>query len=73
MGVAGGANTGISNATRGPSSYFNKNGGPMGSAHGNNGLPTINNTKGGIIPNNNMSGSGGLGSYSNFNKNSAIG
>ena len=72
MGAVGGV-TGISNATRGPSSYFNKNGGPMGSAHGNNnGLPTINNPKGGIIPNN-MSGSGGLGSYSNFNKNSAIG
>ena len=50
---------------RGASSYFNKNGGPMGSA-GNNGLPVIQ-PKGGLSSNN-------LGSYANgVNKNSAIG
>jgi len=49
---------------RGASSYFNKNGGPMGSA-GGNGLPVIQ-PKGGISSNN-------LGSYGGLNKNSAIG
>ena len=31
-----------SGANRGPSSYFNKNGGPMGSSGGGSGLPTLN-------------------------------
>ena len=47
-------------ANRGASSYFNKNGGPMGSAGGNPGLPSLNNTKGGVAAN---SQSQGLGSY----------
>ena len=40
------------NPNRGASSYFNKNGGPMGSAGGNSGLPSLNNTKGGVAANN---------------------
>jgi len=40
----------ISN-NRGASSYFNKNGGPMGSAGGNSGLPALNSTKGGVVAN----------------------
>lgn len=48
-------------AQRGPSSYFNKQGGPMGSAGGNTGLPSLNNTKGG--PANNNASQGTFGSY----------
>ena len=60
------------NANRGASSYFNKQGGPMGSAGGNTGLPSLNNTKGGVAANNQ---SQGLGSYGGggYNKNSAVG
>lgn len=63
MGVSG---------NRGASSYFNK-GGPMGSAGGNTGLPSLGNTKGNL----GASGGGppGLGSYGagGYNKNSAVG
>ena len=64
------------NPNRGASSYFNKNGGPMGSAGGNSGLPSLNNTKGGVAANNqsqglgSYGGGGGLGGY---NKNSGGG
>ena len=51
-GIGGmGAITGAQ-ANRGPSSYFNKGTGGMGSAHGNV-LPNLNSSKGGSIINNN--------------------
>lgn len=37
----GGSPGGIAGANRGHSSYFNKNGGPMGSSGGANGLPNV--------------------------------
>jgi hypothetical protein len=64
------------NGNRGASSYFSKGGGPMGSAGGNTGLPSLSNTKGGIASNSqapglgSYGGSGGLGGY---NKGSAAG
>lgn len=41
VGTIGGINN-----NRGASSYFNKNGGPMGSSGGNTGLPALNSSKG---------------------------
>lgn len=64
------------NANRGASSYFNKNGGPMGSAGGNTGLPSLNNTKGGVVANNQSQGLGsygGAGPLGGYNKPAAIG
>jgi len=64
------------NANRGASSYFNKNGGPMGSSGGNTGLPSLNNTKGGVVANNQSAGLGsygGAGALGGYNKNSALG
>ena len=56
MGTIGGKNT----ANRGASSYFNKNGGPMGSSGGNTGLPALGGPKSGVGAN---SQTVGLGSY----------
>lgn len=62
-----GAISGVS-ANRGASSYFNKNsGGPMGSSGGGNaGLPSLSNTKGGIMANNPNPGLGSYGGGSTF-------
>lgn len=57
----------MNNNNRGSSSYFNKNGGPMGSAHGNQGLPSIG-SKGGMGYNQNTNGNV-LGSYGSGNIN----
>ena len=61
----------LNNNNRGSSSYFNKNGGPMSSANGNQGLPTLG-SKGGYNQNTNGNVLGSYGS-GNFPQNSAIG
>ena len=67
---------GAKNANRGASSYFNKNGGPMGSAGGNSGLPALNSTKGGVVANNQSQGLGsygGGGGMGGYNKSPGLG
>lgn len=65
MGTIGGINN-----NRGASSYFNKNGGQMGSSGGNTGLPALNSTKGPTGSGVTVSQTQGLGSYGSggFNK-----